>query len=96
MASSNKANPLDRPNGKGQQEDPHPHSHELFYTTAEIAEIWKVRRDVVRKIFRKEPGVLIIGSGNRRCYTMRIPESVMERVRRKLSNPDLTGAQLKA
>lgn len=67
------------------------------YSVAEIAEMWNLSRDVVRKIFETEPGVFVIGndrSRNKRGYhTLRIPESVAERVHRRLSNPDLTGVR---
>ncbi len=56
--------------------------------------MWNLSRDVVRKIFEREPGVLVIGNDGSRSkrgyHTLRIPESVMERVHRCLCNPDLT------
>jgi hypothetical protein len=55
----------------------------------EIAEMWRLSDDLVRKVFEGEPGVIAIGearsSGRKRRYvTLRIPESVMERVHRRL------------
>jgi hypothetical protein len=45
----------------------------------------------VRKIFEREPGVPVLGhDGSRRkrgYHTLRIPESVMERVYRRIYNP---------
>jgi AraC-like DNA-binding protein len=62
---------------------------ERHYTVAEIAERWNLSRDAVRRLFRDEPGVLILGnhfSARKRQYTtLRIPESVLERVHRGLS-----------
>jgi hypothetical protein len=63
---------------------------ELHYTVAEIAEKWKLSEDAVRRLFEKEPGVLILGrddraGGRRRYTTLRIPESVASRVHRRLS-----------
>jgi hypothetical protein len=60
------------------------------YTVAEIATMWSLSADAVRKIFEKEPGVLVLGEtqprrGKRRYTTLRIPEFVLERVHRKLS-----------
>jgi hypothetical protein len=59
------------------------------YTNAELAEIWKLSDDTIRKLFEDEPGVLIIGekrSGRKRRYvTLRIPEDVAERVHRRLT-----------
>jgi hypothetical protein len=73
---------------------------ERHYAVAEIAEIWSLSRDVIRKLFDGEPGVLVIGNDGTRSkrgyHTVRIPESVMERVHRKLSNPDLTPARPRA
>ncbi len=65
---------------------------ELHYTVAEIAEKWKLSEDAVRRLFEKEPGVLVLGkngsTGGRRGYTtLRIPASVVERVHRRLSRP---------
>lgn len=66
-------------------------SMERHYSPAEIAELWHLSAEEVRKIFRNEPGVLVIGNakpqyGRRRYVTLRIPEQVVERVHRKLSN----------
>jgi len=63
---------------------------ELHYTVADIAEKWKLSEDAVRRLFEKEPGVLVLGkggaaSGRRRYTTLRIPESVVARVHRRLS-----------
>jgi hypothetical protein len=63
---------------------PVPHG-ERHYSVSEVATLWRLSRDSVRRIFRREPGVLVIGD---RYVTLRIPESVLERVHRKLSNGD--------
>ncbi len=64
---------------------------ERHYTPEELAEIWNLSTDTVRRIFENEPGVLVIErkrSGSRRRYrTLRIPESVALRVYRRLTNP---------
>lgn len=63
---------------------------ERHYSVAEIAEIWSLSRDVVRKLFERESGVLVLGDDGSRTkrgyHTLRIPESVMERVHRRLCN----------
>ena len=63
---------------------------ERHYTCAEVAALWNISPDEVRKIFQNEPGVLVLGnqaSGHKRRYTtLRIPESVLERVHRRLSS----------
>lgn len=60
---------------------------EKHFTPTELGQIWGVDAETIRNIFRTEPGVLKIGSNNaKRSYvTLRIPESVAERVHRKLS-----------
>jgi hypothetical protein len=60
------------------------------YTVPEIASFWNLSDDAVRKIFDKEPGVLVICeqksfSRKRRYTTLRIPEYVAERVHRRLT-----------
>jgi hypothetical protein len=73
---------------------------ERHYAVADIAELWSLSPDVVRKLFEREPGVLVIGDpgphGKRRYTTLRIPGSVVERVHHRLSNPDLTGGRARA
>jgi hypothetical protein len=64
---------------------------ERHYSPAEIAELWHLSAEEVRRIFSNEPGVLVIGNakpryGRRRYVTLRIPEQVLERVHRRLSN----------
>lgn len=70
---------------------------EQHYTVAHIAELWSFSHDVVRKLFEREPGVLVLGDhgsrSKRRYTTLRIPQSVVERVHRRLCNPDLTGVR---
>ena len=62
---------------------------EKHYTPDELAKLWAISPETVRKLFRDEPGVLRIGttgSRYRRGYiTLRIPEQVAERVLRRLS-----------
>jgi hypothetical protein len=60
---------------------------EKHYAPAELAEIWGVDPETIRNIFRDEPGVLKLGNnGGKRTYiTLRIPESVAERVHNRLS-----------
>jgi len=59
------------------------------YSPKELAEMWGLSAQTIREIFRREPGVLKIGSNGtrtRRAYKMlRIPKSVAERVHNRLS-----------
>jgi hypothetical protein len=62
---------------------------EKHYTPEEIGSSWALSADTVRRLFEREPGVLVIQrgkSGGRRYRTMRIPESVALRVHRRLTN----------
>ena len=83
-----------RPAGNESQKSEIAIFQERHYTVAEIAEILKLSRDVIRKMFEREPGVVVIGgegSRSKRGYhTLRIPQSVAERVYRRLRIPDLT------
>lgn len=65
-------------------------SLERHYTVEEIAEAWNLSKDAVRRIFRNEPGVLVLGTDHRRrkkrrYETLRIPLSVLDRVHRQYS-----------
>jgi hypothetical protein len=59
------------------------------FSPLEIAELWGLSVDTVRRLFANEPGVLQISNprrGRRNYATMRIPEMVAARVHRKLSS----------
>jgi hypothetical protein len=63
---------------------------EKHFSVSELASCWNLSADTVRRMFEKEPGVLVIGNGirrygRRRYVTLRIPESVAMRVHRRLS-----------
>jgi len=62
--------------------------YEKHFSPTELAEIWKLSEDTVRRMFEREPDVLIFENpekaSKRRRRTMRIPESVAERVYRRL------------
>jgi hypothetical protein len=63
---------------------------EVHFSAAKIAKKWNLSTDSVRRLFRKEPGVLVLPSRNAhlskrtRYTTLRVPASVMERVYRRL------------
>jgi len=66
-----------------------PEFAERHYSPAEIAELWNLSADTVRKLFENEPGVLLIEGSvgryrKRRYRTLRIPENVVERVHHRL------------
>lgn len=68
---------------------------EQHLSTVDLAEAWNLSEDTVRRIFEKEPDVLIFENpervSSRRRRTLRIPESVAERVYRRLSTRRLDG-----
>jgi transcriptional regulator GlxA family with amidase domain len=62
---------------------------ERHFSVAEIAHMWNLSKDTVRRIFQNEPGVLVLGGhsgGRKRAYkTLRIPLSIVERVHNRCS-----------
>jgi hypothetical protein len=60
---------------------------ERHYAVEELASIWGVSDDFVRRLFLHEPGVVVFFKyrpGKRTYRTMRIPESVARRVHRRM------------
>jgi DeoR/GlpR family transcriptional regulator of sugar metabolism len=64
---------------------------ERHYRVDELAELWQLSPETIRRLFREEPGVIKIGTGlvryrRRRPYlTLSIPESVALRVKGRVS-----------
>jgi transcriptional regulator GlxA family with amidase domain len=62
---------------------------ERHYEVSELAALWNLSEDTIRRLFRNEPGVLVLGRenrpGKRRYSTLRVPESVARQVRLRLS-----------
>lgn len=62
---------------------------ERYFSPSELAEIWGVSVQTIRDLFREEEGVLKFGSSGTRTKrarkTLRIPESVADRVHARLS-----------
>jgi hypothetical protein len=61
---------------------------EKHYTPSELAKLWNVSPDVIRRLFMDEPGVVVLYNPHpdRRPYrSLRIPESVAIRVYQKMS-----------
>jgi hypothetical protein len=63
---------------------------ERHYAVTEIAEMWNLSPDKIRELFEKEPGVLVLGERSprhkRRYVTIRVPQTVLERVHSRLSS----------
>jgi hypothetical protein len=62
---------------------------EPHLTAQQIAKMWNLSPDAIRRIFRNESGVVQIkkerSGSKRRNISLRIPQSVVERVHRRLS-----------
>ena len=62
---------------------------EQHFQIPEIAKLWNLSDDTVRALFKGEPGVLAIvrpGHARKRAYiSLRVPESVVNRVHRRMS-----------
>jgi hypothetical protein len=69
--------------------------YERHYSPADLGELWNLSADTVRRMFENEPGVLVFEnptrSSSRRFRTLRIPESVAQRVYSRFGNTDLRG-----
>jgi hypothetical protein len=61
---------------------------ERHYTSAEVAKLWNLNVETIRRTFQEEPGVLVLQApvkkGRRPYKTIRIPQSVLERVHKRL------------
>lgn len=61
---------------------------EKHYSVSELANIWNLSDNTIRRIFENEPGVLKWGAKEgrfkRRYTTLRIPATVAAHVRRRL------------
>jgi len=61
---------------------------EKHYSVSELATIWKLSENTIRRMFEHEPGVIRWGGAEtrfkRRYVTLRIPETVVRRVHRHL------------
>lgn len=59
-------------------------STERHYSPAEVAAMWSMHVDTVRKIFNDEPGVINISLlPSPKHKTIRIPQVVLDRVHRR-------------
>ena len=63
-------------------------SVEKHYSVAELAKLWQLSEKTIRRMFEKEPGVIVWGVAEsrfrRRYRTLRIPATVVVRVHRHL------------
>jgi hypothetical protein len=65
-----------------------PSAAERHYSAGEIAELWSLDVETIRRLFENEPGVVVLQSpiqkGKRPYKTIRIPLSVLDRVHKRL------------
>jgi hypothetical protein len=63
---------------------------ERHFTAREVAEAWNLSQDTIYRLFVNEPGVLLLVSERKKYRrtrrTLRIPESVKNRVYRRLQS----------
>jgi hypothetical protein len=61
---------------------------ERHYSADEIGRLWGLSPRTVRRMFENEPGIIVLGNTGtmrkRRYITIRVPESVLVRVHRRL------------
>ena len=66
----------------------HDFASEKHYSVIEISKLWALSQKTLRRIFENETGVIVWGcpeTRRKRGYrTMRVPESVLQRVHRRL------------
>jgi hypothetical protein len=65
-----------------------PSAVERHYTPAEVAEFLQLSAEAIRRLFHNEPGIFVLeapaNKGRRRYTTIRIPQSVLDRVLKRL------------
>lgn len=61
---------------------------ERHYRIGELARIWGLGRETVRKLVKDEPGVIRIRLGRKKAHTVySVPESAAQRIHTRLVNP---------
>jgi hypothetical protein len=60
---------------------------EKHYRISELARIWGLGRETIRRLVKEEPGVIKIRMGRRKAHTTySVPESVARRIHTRLLN----------
>jgi DNA-binding transcriptional regulator LsrR (DeoR family) len=63
-------------------------SFEKHYRIGELAEMWGLGRETVRRLVKDDPGVIKIRMGHKKTHTVySIPESAARRIHTRLLNP---------
>ena len=61
---------------------------EKHYRIGELARIWGLGRETVRKLVHNDPGVVKIRMGRKKTHTVySVPESAARRIHTRLLNP---------
>ena len=61
---------------------------EQHFRISELAELWRVGRETVRKLVKDEPGVIKIRLRRKKAHTSySVPESIARRIYTRLLNP---------
>lgn len=61
---------------------------EKHFRIGELAHIWGLGRETVRKLVKDEPGVIKIRLGRKKAHTVySVPESTAQRIHTRLLNP---------
>lgn len=67
-------------------EDPAP--FEMHYRIGELARMWGLGRETIRKIIKDEPGVVRVRMGKKKAHTVyTVPESAARRIHTRLLKP---------
>jgi len=62
---------------------------ERHYRVGELAKLWSLGRETVRKLVKDDPGVIKIRMGRKKSYTVySVPESAAQRIHTRLLNSD--------
>lgn len=65
-----------------------PSAFEKHYRVSDLARIWNLGRETVRKLVKDEPGVIKIRLGRKKAHTgYSVPESVAQRIHTRLLHP---------
>jgi hypothetical protein len=64
-----------------------PSAFEKHYRIGELARMWSLGRETVRKLVKDEPGVIKVRLGNKKAHTIySVPESAAQRIYTRLIN----------
>jgi hypothetical protein len=60
---------------------------EKHYRTSDLAELWGLGRETVRKLVKDDPGVIKVRQGRKKVHTTySVPESAAKRIHTRLLN----------